>query len=132
MRCVSIGAGVAQRGVGGLSTSQRVNGGRFMKRTTFTFARTNDAKRRSPQHRRIGCADAGPAATPLTITTTPGGATVTVDGVGVGNSPVTVQVRPGPHRLRASMSGYYPAPETKIVVERGTAATHALSLVPSH
>ncbi len=80
----------------------------------------------------VGLPDPGPAATPLTITTTPGGATVTVDGVGVGNSPVTVQVRPGPHRLRASMSGYYPAPETKIVVERGTAATHALSLVPSH
>lgn len=76
--------------------------------------------------------DPGPGATALTIATTPGGAAVTVDGVGVGNSPITVSVKPGPHRLRASMSGYYPAPETKVVVERGAPATHTLSLVPSH
>ena len=79
-----------------------------------------------------GLPDPGPGATALTIATTPGGAAVTVDGVSVGNSPITVQVKPGPHRLRASMSGYYPAPETKIVVERGAASSHTLSLVPSH
>lgn len=88
----------------------------------------------------VGCNDApaaalpdpGPGATALTITSTPAGAAVSVDGVGVGTAPVTVQVKPGPHRLRATMSGYYPAPETKVVVERGAPATHALSLVPSH
>ena len=79
-----------------------------------------------------GLPDPGPGATALTVVTTPGGAAVTIDGVGVGNSPVTVSVKPGPHRLRASMSGYYPAPETKIVVERGAASSHTLSLVPSH
>jgi len=30
------------------------------------------------------------------------------------------------------MSGYYPVAETKIVVERGVQATHALALVASH
>jgi hypothetical protein len=30
------------------------------------------------------------------------------------------------------MSGYYPAPETRIVVERGTPMTHTLALVASH
>ncbi len=79
-----------------------------------------------------GLPDPGPGATALTIATTPGGAAVTVNGVGVGNSPITVQVKPGPHRLRASMSGYYPAPETRIVVERGAASSHTLALVPSH
>jgi hypothetical protein len=70
--------------------------------------------------------------TAITITTTPAGATVVVDGAPVGASPVTVPLTPGPHRLRATMSGYYPAPETKIVVERGVTATHALALVASH
>jgi hypothetical protein len=70
--------------------------------------------------------------TPITITTTPAGAVVLVDGAPVGEAPVTVPLAPGPHRLRATLSGYYPAPETKIVVERGVAATHGLALVASH
>jgi len=70
--------------------------------------------------------------TAITITTTPAGATVVVDGVAVGAAPVTVPLNPGPHRLRATLSGYYPAPETRIVVERGVAAVHALALVASH
>jgi hypothetical protein len=70
--------------------------------------------------------------TAITITTTPPGATVVVDGAPVGASPVTVPLTPGPHRLRATMSGYYPAPETRIVVERGVVATHSLALVASH
>jgi hypothetical protein len=70
--------------------------------------------------------------TPVTITTMPPGATVVVDGVAVGMAPVTVPLHPGPHRLRATLSGYYPAPETRIVVERGVASTHALALVASH
>ena len=39
---------------------------------------------------------------------------------------------PGPHRLRATMSGYYPVQEMKIVVERDTPATHIIALVTSH
>jgi hypothetical protein len=74
----------------------------------------------------------GPGAAPITITTTPSGAAVTVNGIPVGPSPVTVQLNPGPVRLRATMSGYYPAPETRVVVERGTAATHTIALVASH
>ena len=70
--------------------------------------------------------------TPITITTQPPGATVIVDGAAVGESPVTLPLTPGPHRLRATMSGYYPVAETKIVVERGVQATHALALVASH
>jgi hypothetical protein len=70
--------------------------------------------------------------TPVTVTTTPPGASVVVDGAVVGEAPITVRLNPGPHRLRATMSGYYPAPETRILVERGTATTHALSLVASH
>jgi hypothetical protein len=74
----------------------------------------------------------GPGATPITIVTTPPGAAVTVNGIPVGPAPVTVQLNPGPVRLRATMSGYYPAPETRVVVERGNAATHTIALVASH
>lgn len=74
----------------------------------------------------------GPGAAPITIVTTPAGAAVTVNGIPVGPSPVTVQLNPGPVRLRATLSGYYPAPETRVVVERGTAATHTIALVASH
>ena len=74
----------------------------------------------------------GPGASPITIVSTPPGAGVTVNGFPVGPAPVTVQLNPGPVRLRATMSGYYPAPETRVVVERGTAAIHTIALVASH
>lgn len=74
----------------------------------------------------------GPRAANITVATTPAGASVTVNGIPVGQSPVTVRLNPGPVRLRATMSGYYPAPETPILVEGGVAATHTLSLVASH
>jgi hypothetical protein len=74
----------------------------------------------------------GPRAAAITVLTTPAGAAVTVNGIPVGPSPVTVSLNPGPARLRATLSGYYPAPETPIVVEGGVAATHTLSLVASH
>ena len=73
-----------------------------------------------------------PGAADITVTTVPAGASVVVDGAVVGAGPVTVKLNPGPHRLRATMSGYYPVQETKIVVERGVAATHQLTLVASH
>ncbi|MDP2345124.1 MAG: PEGA domain-containing protein [Deltaproteobacteria bacterium] len=87
----------------------------------------------------IGCESAAPALPPagpgaadITIVTQPPGAAVVVDGQPHGQSPVTLKLNPGPHRLRAAMSGYYPVPETKIVVERSVAATHTLTLVASH
>ncbi len=75
---------------------------------------------------------AAPGAADVTVVTQPAGAGVLVDGAPVGPGPVTVKLSPGPHRLRASMSGYYPVQETKIVVERDTPATHTLTLVASH
>jgi hypothetical protein len=75
---------------------------------------------------------AGPGAAPITIVTTPPGASVTINGIPVGTAPITVSLNPGPARVRATMSGYYPPPETRIVVERQTAATHTIALVASH
>jgi hypothetical protein len=74
----------------------------------------------------------GPGATPLTIVSTPPGAAVSVNGVIVGNAPVTVEVSPGPKKVRATLSGYYPAPAATVVVERGRPASHELHLVASH
>jgi hypothetical protein len=73
-----------------------------------------------------------PGAAAITIVTHPAGAAVTVNGVPVGMGPVTVQLNPGPARVRATMSGYYPAQELSIVVERDAHATHELHLVASH
>lgn len=75
---------------------------------------------------------AGPNAIEIVVRTEPSGATVVVDGVGVGPSPAKVKLNPGPHRLRASMSGYYPAPETKIQVGATEPREHVLTLVASH
>lgn len=75
---------------------------------------------------------AGPRAAPITVLTTPPGAAVTVNGIPVGLAPVTVSLNPGPVRLRATMSGYYPAPELPIVVEGKVPATHTITLVASH
>ncbi len=79
-----------------------------------------------------GLPDPGPAATALSVLTDPPGATVTVDNVNVGQGPVTVQVRPGPHRVQAMMSGYYPAAEVRVIVERGVPSSTSVKLVASH
>ena len=75
---------------------------------------------------------AGPNAVEIVVRSAPPGATILVDGSAVGASPATVKLNPGPHRLRASMSGYYPAPETKIQVGAEQPKEHTLTLVASH
>lgn len=75
---------------------------------------------------------AGPNAVEIVVSSVPSGATILVDGGAVGSAPVTVRLNPGPHRLRAAMSGYYPAPETKIQVGASEPKEHTLTLVASH
>ena len=74
----------------------------------------------------------GPNAIEIVVRSEPGGATILVDGAAVGPAPATVKLNPGPHRLRASMSGYYPAAETKIQVGASEPKEHTLTLVASH
>lgn len=75
---------------------------------------------------------AGAHAIAIVVRSEPAGATILIDGAAVGVSPATVKLNPGPHRLRASMTGYYPAPETKIQVGAGEPKEHTLTLVASH
>src|SRR5688572_20494382 len=75
---------------------------------------------------------AGPNAIEIVVRTNPPGATVLVDGASAGPSPVTIKLNPGPHRLRASLSGYYPPPETRIQVGATEPREHTLTLVASH
>ncbi len=114
-----------------MSTSHRVNRYilRMLCRALLIAAAISSLACDAPA---AGLPDPGPAATALNIVTVPPGATVTVDNVNVGQGPVTVQVRPGPHRVQAMMSGYYPAPEVRIVVERGVPASASVQLVASH
>jgi hypothetical protein len=74
----------------------------------------------------------GPNAIEVTIKTEPGGGNIVVDGAPVGTSPQTVKLNPGPHRVRAAMSGYYPSPETKIQVGAQEPKEITLPLVASH
>ncbi len=114
-----------------MSTSHRVNGyGVFMLcRALLVAVAISSLACDAPA---AGLPDPGPAATALTVVTEPAGASVTVANVNVGKGPVTVQVRPGPHRVQAMMSGYYPAAEVRVVVERGVAASVSVQLVASH
>lgn len=87
----------------------------------------------------LGCDPAAPAQAPpgpraieLTVRTDPPGALVTIDGAPAGAAPVTVRLNPGPHRVRASMSGYYPTPETRVQVGAFEPRDIVLSLVASH
>ena len=74
----------------------------------------------------------GPRAIAVTLTSVPAGAVVLVDGAALGESPQTVPLNPGPHRLRATMSGYYPAPEQRFVVGTGEPTQVAITLTASH
>lgn len=76
--------------------------------------------------------DPGPTGVSFTLKSEPAGASLTVDGVPVGTAPATVKLRPGPHRVRASLSGYYPAPETRVQVGASEPAELTLHLVASH
>lgn len=76
--------------------------------------------------------DPGPSGIAFAIKSEPSGAAVTVDGVAVGTTPAQIKLRPGPHRVRGALSGYYPAPETRVQVGASEPAELTLHLVPSH
>jgi hypothetical protein len=64
----------------------------------------------------------------LTVTTTPPGATMTLDGQSVGATPATLELRAGPHTLVLKREGF--ATETRPVEARfGRAVIVALDLV---
>ena len=75
---------------------------------------------------------AGPNAIEVTVSSQPPGATVVVDGASLGTSPAKVKLNPGPHRARASMSGYYPPPELKFQVGASEPREVTVTLVASH
>lgn len=75
---------------------------------------------------------AGPNAIEIVVRTEPPGGTILVDGAPVGPSPATVKLNPGPHRLKATMSGYYPSAETRIQVGAAEPREHVLTLIASH
>lgn len=79
-----------------------------------------------------GLPDPGPNAVDVTIDTAPPGAAVIVDGTPVGNGPVTLKLNPGNHRLKASLTGYFPADQQLTVASGDAAKKVALTLVASH
>ena len=79
-----------------------------------------------------GLPDPGPSAVEITVTTTPPGAGVIIDGTPLGGSPVTVKLNPGPHRLKAAMSGYFGAEQKLVVSSSDAPRTVGLTLVSSH
>ena len=75
---------------------------------------------------------AGPNAIEVVLRTEPPGGTILVDGASVGPSPAKVKLNPGPHRVKATMSGYYPSADTKIQVGQTEPREHVLTLIASH
>lgn len=75
---------------------------------------------------------AGPNALEITLKSDPPGATVVVDGSALGTAPAVVKLNPGPHRVHASMNGYYPAPEVRMQVGASEPREIVIPLVPSH
>jgi len=66
----------------------------------------------------------------LQIASRPAGATVYVDDLPVGITPLTmINVKPGPHRVRIELPGNRPW-TTSVTVEAGAQARVGASLVP--
>ena len=65
---------------------------------------------------------AEPTPVPFKIVTRPGGAAIVVDGEKKGTSPATLELRPGPHRIRVDLEGYQAQSESVEVEQGGKAA----------
>lgn len=76
--------------------------------------------------------DPGQNGVELTVKSVPDGASITIDGVAAGTAPVKVKLRPGPHRMRATLTGYYPGPDTRVQVGATEPPEVTLHLVASH
>lgn len=76
--------------------------------------------------------DPGPNGISFTVKSEPSGANVVVDGVAVGAAPVAIKLRPGPHRMHATLPGYYPAPERRVQVGATEPTDVTMHLVASH
>jgi len=76
--------------------------------------------------------DPGPNGVELTIKSAPDGASIVIDGIAAGTAPLKVKLRPGPHRMRASLTGYYPGPDTRVQVGATEPPEVTLHLVASH
>jgi hypothetical protein len=74
----------------------------------------------------------GPNAIEIGVKTEPPGGNVIVDGIPVGPSPQKVKLNPGPHRVKASMSNYYPSADLKIQVGATEPKEITIPLVASH
>lgn len=70
------------------------------------------------------------ATLPFTVDTTPGGATVQVNGRPAGQTPMTLRLAPGSYRVTLIRSGYAPLTRT-ITVKRGARASLIVRLTPA-
>jgi hypothetical protein len=66
----------------------------------------------------------------LSVTTTPAGAQVMVDGAIRGAAPLTVTLSPGTHRLRVALAGTVAPPEEALALGAGHTLSRALDLKP--
>ena len=78
----------------------------------------------------LGALTLAPADATLTLTSSPPGAGVTVDGTYTGLTPITVALAPGaPHALKISRAGYQTQTIT-VTLSRGQTADRAVTLTP--
>ena len=79
----------------------------------------------------VGLPDPGPNGVELTVSTEPAGGVISVDGRLVGKSPQTFKLRAGPHRLSATLSGYFPLQQPVSVSAEGPKDVR-LTMIASH
>lgn len=74
----------------------------------------------------------GPRAVEYAFSSAPAGAALFVDGTPVGTAPATLKLNPGPHTVKATLSGYF-SQEQRLLVTAGEATGRLeLTLVASH
>ena len=75
--------------------------------------------------------DGGKNGATISFVSDPVGASIIVDGVTVGNAPIDVKLRGGPHRVTARKSGYFPVAR-RIQVTSQQNRTEKVVMVASH
>lgn len=111
---------------GGTQTRRRLLGAAVMSMTMGLLAAACEPAKLD------GLPKPGPSAVEVTVTTTPPGATIVIDGNPMGAGPVTVKLNPGPHRLKGAKSGYFSADQRIVVASGEQPKKVVLTLVSSH
>jgi hypothetical protein len=93
-----------------------------------TIDEANDLMSKAAAELKKGAGVGAPAKVAVRVTTTPPGATLSVDGVPLGQTPWEGQIDPGDHTLRASLEGRAPVEQQVQITPQQGGAAQALAI----